>query len=536
MSRSFFWTLIGSIFLTILIAIPSPAQLPSITELNFPKTTEIWSNSDSQIKEACVRLDGRCLFRLADRRSELSKRLQDVEQRLYDVGKLYFRNETDILDISKRPAGKLQDIYVSIGKQAVRLLSVTSLDAQIRGVDITTRANQIIEKIEIGLARGKQERQTEYLIRQGIFTIGIAVILLIANVALAHYLKHFRRSKAQLAPQHSSPGQPISTQLNQRQQWHLQQLWCRLLQLAQMGVFLGGSIAILYLFPQTRILQVWIILLLRIPLRVGIVVLVTYVLIRLSYALINRFTSVITRNTLLTPEANLRLQQRVTTILGVSKGIVTVSWVIIGILAALSLIGVNIAPVLAGAGIIGLAVSLASQNLIKDAINGFLIIIEDQYAIGDLITVGEVSGLVENLNLRMTQLRDNEGRLITLPNSEIKIVANHSSSWSRADLNIPVAYHTDVNLALELISQVAQSMSEEPQWQNLILETPRILGVDDFAERSMTIRLWIKTKPLKQWDVSREFRRRIKIALDEAGIPIPIPQQEIWFNRRNSEQ
>ena len=174
--------------------------------------------------------------------------------------------------------------------------------------------------------------------------------------------------------------------------------------------------------------------------------------------------------------------------------------------------------------------ALASQNLIKDAINGFLIILEDQYALGDVIAVGNVTGLVEKLNLRITQLRDAEGRLITIPNSEIKIVANLSSRWSRADLSIPVAYQADVDQALKLIETVALDMDKDPQWQEEILETPQVLGVENFSDRGLMIRVWIKTQPLKQWDVAREYRRRLKIAFDQIGIAIPVPQQAIWLN------
>jgi small conductance mechanosensitive channel len=168
--------------------------------------------------------------------------------------------------------------------------------------------------------------------------------------------------------------------------------------------------------------------------------------------------------------------------------------------------------------------------LIKDAINGFLIILEDQYALGDVIAVGNFGGLVENLNLRMTQLRDSEGRLITIPNSEVKIVANLSSRWSRADLTVPVAYEADVDQALKLIEKVALDMDEDPQWQRQIIETPQVLGIDLFGDRGLIIRVWIKTQPLKQWDVAREYRRRLKIAFDQAGIFIPVPQQAIWVN------
>ena len=258
------------------------------------------------------------------------------------------------------------------------------------------------------------------------------------------------------------------------------------------------------------------------------------VIIRLSYALIDRFASAFLSGVLLTPETSERLQLRVSTISGVSKSIATIVWVVVGILLALTSVGVDIIPLLAGAGLIGVAVSLASQNLIKDAINGFLIILEDQYALGDIIAVGNVQGLVENLNLRITQLRDTEGRLITIPNSEVKIVANLSSRWSRADLKIPVAYQADIDQVLKLMETVAVDMDRDPKWQEQILETPRVLGVDNFGDRGLIVRVWIKTQPLEQWNVAREFRHRLKIAFDQAGISIPFPQQAIWINDAES--
>ena len=159
-----------------------------------------------------------------------------------------------------------------------------------------------------------------------------------------------------------------------------------------------------------------------------------------------------------------------------------------------------------------------------------LIILEDQYAVGDVITIGEVGGLVENLNLRITQLRDGDGRLITIPNSLVDIVANHSNGWSRSDLKIPVAYQTNVDEAIELIEQVATEMYQDCECRDNILEPPLVLGIEDFAERGFIVRLWFKTEPLKQWDISREFRRRLKNTFEAAGIPLPLPQQQIWVN------
>ena len=146
--------------------------------------------------------------------------------------------------------------------------------------------------------------------------------------------------------------------------------------------------------------------------------------------------------------------------------------------------------------------------------------------------MGDFSGLVENINLRITQLRDAEGRLITIPNSEITIVANHSNQWSRADVSIPISYDTDIDKAIAIIDRLGAEMMSDQKWQRIIWESPQILGVESFSDRGIIIRVWIKTEPLKQWEVAREFRRRVKIAFEQAGMPIPLPQQQIWLEQQ----
>jgi len=177
-----------------------------------------------------------------------------------------------------------------------------------------------------------------------------------------------------------------------------------------------------------------------------------------------------------------------------------------------------------------LAISLAAQGLIKDLVNGFLILCEDQYGIGDWIAVGNVDGLVENKNLRITQIRTTEGRLITIPNSAITVVENLSKDWSRVDLAITIAYDSDVDQAIAVIKQVSHDLSQDQHWQSMIPEPPQVLGVEDLGNEGITLRIWIKTIPLAQWNVAREFRRRLKRALDDADIPIGLPQQSLWFH------
>ncbi|MEO0771017.1 MAG: mechanosensitive ion channel family protein [Cyanobacteria bacterium J06649_4] len=220
---------------------------------------------------------------------------------------------------------------------------------------------------------------------------------------------------------------------------------------------------------------------------------------------------------------------RAQTISGVLQGIAF--WVAFGfgVLLTAARLGWPISSLLAGSAVIGLALSFGAQNLLKDLVNGCLILLEDQFAVGDVISANGETGLVETLNLRLTQIRNAEGMLISIPNSSIAMVKNLTSSWARINMGIEVAYDTDLDLAIATITQTANQLSQDPQWQSFILEPPQMLGVDEFGASSITIRLWLTTQPQQQWPVGREFRRRLKQAFDREGISIPFPQQSIWF-------
>ena len=533
------WTIAGAIAIAGWITSPVQAQLPGFPNLNLPTPDSLKQKSEDTAVSDCLRLDGRCLFEIARTEDQpLAERIQGIDQRLQDITSTYLKNDTVELEFRQEldQESNLPNIYVSAmdGQgnlvKEVRLMSVTDKDADLKGVSLEERADQILEQLEQGLEQAQQERQPKVITRRVGIAVGTGMGMIVISLVISYWQSRSKQSKTELESSHSSSVNPISTQLHQKQQWNLTEVQHRLLQLAQAAIWTGGSLFILGLFPYTRTIQLLIISSFKIPLRLGGVGLGTYVAIRLCYALIDRFSSVLATNHLLTPEGDRRSRLRVSTVSGVTKSIVTVGGIGVGVLIALAVVGVDIGPLLAGAGIIGFALSLASQNVIKDALNGFFIILEDQYAVGDVIAVANVSGLVENMNLRITQLRDAEGRLITIPNSEMKIVANLSSTWSRADLSIPVAYQVDVNQALELINQVAREMIADQNWREQILDQPQVVGVDDFGSRGITIRVWIKTQPLKQWDVAREFRRRLKVTFDQAGIPIPLPQQEVWFN------
>lgn len=532
-----FWIIAIAMALAVIFTSPAQGQLPLLPKINL-ETFKLNRNLTDSVISACVRLDGRCIFELSDQKSSLAQRIKYTQERLANIKKIYLQNDNSELKVFHQADNNQQSIYITVQEKPFPVLTLNNNDAKIHGVKLEHHAQQISGKIEVGFARVQQERKAPYLFKQSKIAASILLIMILSSWLILNWIKSLNLAKANLTPKINSKS--LLTDLEQRKKLNLEEVQYRLLQLAQITLWLGGSLLILGLFPQTRLWQLWIITLLRIPLRLLIVISACYILIRLSYVAIARINTAISSNVfansyVFKPDTSRRLQVRVNTFSSLFRGIITFFWIGIGLFVALSILGLNITPFLAGAGVLGLAFSFASQNLIKDTINGLLIIFEDQYAVGDVVTIGEVGGMVENLSLRITQLRDGEGRLITIPNSEITLVANHSNGWSRSDLRIPFAYQTDVEQAIDLVERVATQMYQDCDCREKIIEPPQVLGVEDFAERGYMVRLWFKTEPLKQWEVSREFRRRIKNAFEEANIPLPVPQQQIWLNRHYHE-
>lgn len=223
-----------------------------------------------------------------------------------------------------------------------------------------------------------------------------------------------------------------------------------------------------------------------------------------------------------------REQVRAQTLKSVLESVLQVLIVVLGLLFALSNLGLNVTALLAGAGVVGLGVSLAAQNLIRDVLNGFFILLEDQYGVGDVITVGQLSGGVERFNLRITVLRDLEGRVHFIPNSTIQQVTVMSRDWARAVVDVSVAYETPVDKALEVVRAEAEAFYHDPAWRDRFTDQPpETLGIQQLAESGILIRVLFNTKPKEQWAVGREFRRRIKLRLDAEGIAIPYPTRRI---------
>jgi small conductance mechanosensitive channel len=195
---------------------------------------------------------------------------------------------------------------------------------------------------------------------------------------------------------------------------------------------------------------------------------------------------------------------------------------------------VDITPVLTGAGIAGLAVGFGAQTLVRDVISGFFLLIEDQVRVGDAAMVNGTGGLVEQINLRTIVLRDGEGVVHVFPNGEIKTLANRTKDYSYYVVDLGVDYGADTDRVVALIRRAGEELMADPAFAPSILEPVEVLGVDDFKDSSVTLKFRIKTVPLKQWEVGRELRRRIKIAFDREGIRIPSPKLDVTIVREQS--
>jgi len=230
------------------------------------------------------------------------------------------------------------------------------------------------------------------------------------------------------------------------------------------------------------------------------------------------------------------LKKRTDTLLTVFMGVGKVLIVIVAMFMILSEIGINIAPVLAGLGIAGIAVGFGAQYLIRDLIAGVFVIMENQYRVGDVAKVADIIGLVEEINLRKTVLRDLDGIVHHVPNGEIRVASNYTRHFSRVNLNISVAYDTDLDHAISVINRVGQELVVEERWGSVIRKAPQVLRVDKLGDSGIEIKILGDVKPLEQWNVMGELRLRLKKAFDAEGIEIPWPHTKVYFGNAPGDQ
>jgi len=221
-----------------------------------------------------------------------------------------------------------------------------------------------------------------------------------------------------------------------------------------------------------------------------------------------------------------------------SKIFITTGLVVIIIVAAftvLSELGINIMTAVAGLGIAGIAIGFGAQSLVRDIIGGVIILLENQYRIGDVVRIADIAGLVEDIDLRKTVLRDLDGIVHIIPNGEIRVASNFTKLYSRVNMNVSVGYGEDLDHVIEVINRVGQELTEDPHWSESILKAPQVLRVDAFEDSGIALKILGDTKPIRQWDVMGELRLRLKRAFDEEGIEIPWPHTKVYFGNSPSQ-
>lgn len=269
------------------------------------------------------------------------------------------------------------------------------------------------------------------------------------------------------------------------------------------------------------------------PIRIVVILLVAWILVRITRVLCQRLVTHMSGgveklasmrrvsfvDTGPMPQA--RRQQRAETIGAVVRSVVSIVIWSIAVLSVLETLGVNLAPLIASAGIAGIAIAFGAQSLVKDFFSGMFMLMEDQFGVGDVIDTGVATGTVEGVSLRTTRLRDVDGVVWHVPNGTILRIGNKSQQWSRAVVDVPVAFQADTAAATDVIRTVADQVWHEPDYSSVILAEPSVLGVESLAPGRVVIRVVVRTRPQEQWRVERALRVRIKAALDEAGIALP---------------
>ncbi|MBD3225070.1 MAG: mechanosensitive ion channel [Caldithrix sp.] len=223
------------------------------------------------------------------------------------------------------------------------------------------------------------------------------------------------------------------------------------------------------------------------------------------------------------------MEKRITTLLGIVRGVLKIIIWTVTIMILLQKFGVNIGPLLASAGIIGLAVGFGAQELVRDFITGFFILLENQIRVGDVAIINGTGGLVEAIELRTVTLRDFSGTVHVIQNGKINSLANMTKEWSAVVFDIGVAYKEDVDEVIKIMKQVGDDLKNDAEFSKQIIEPIEVFGLDQFGDSALVIKARLKTKPIQQWAVGREFRKRLKKAFDDQNIEIPFPHQTIYW-------
>jgi len=266
-------------------------------------------------------------------------------------------------------------------------------------------------------------------------------------------------------------------------------------------------------------------------LKILLIVVLTIIIIKVLQILSTRFFTTVQKR-----KEDDEFKKRTDTLNSVIRYVISIGIVIVAVVMILGELGLEIGPIMAAAGILGLAVGFGAQSLVKDIISGFFIFLEDQIRVGDVVEIAGKAGIVEKLNLKMTILRDLSGNVHFVPNGEINVVTNMTKGYSRYVFDIGVAYREDVDEVMGIMKEVDEDLRSDPEYTNDILEPLEIFGLDQFANSALIVKARTKTRPLKQWRVAREFNRRLKKKFDERDIEIPFPHLTLYMGKDKQNQ
>jgi small-conductance mechanosensitive channel len=507
---------------------------------------------------APIRLDGVPLFRIAvsatpggDQMS-VETRVEFIEAALAELvvlrgsepnsGTVY---DPETFKVKVEPNGPQAILSAVDAKHTTPfpILTVTTTDGKYQGLPVSTLAEQWQATLQTAIVQALEKRQPAVLARNfgNLWKIGLAFgLLTIAVVAIVIAL---RKRSAALAEQVEADERAIDQAQSQseREEVANAQRRRRFLGLAVRAVdpvmslsilratrgvliwglvllWFGGLVWALSLFPETTPLGETIF---HRATRIAFTWIAAALLIRIVAIVVGHITRAYADHAKrLRTDEGARQLLRAPTIANTIVGITQFVVYFFAILASLSLLGISTASVLTLGGLVALAISLAAQNLVRDFLNGFLVLVEDQYVVGDHITVGNWSGLVEHMSLRVVQLRDNAGNLVTIPHSAATEVVNSSRLWSRVDFRIAVDAAADQNRAVEILRRTVGDLAADPKWRATVVEPVEWVGIDAVSTAGIVLRASIKTAPLRQFEIRRELNARMVGALRDAGIAL----------------
>ncbi|HHP7232756.1 MAG TPA: mechanosensitive ion channel family protein [Xenococcaceae cyanobacterium] len=534
---------------------PVWGQLPAQPLLRLPFLPSL-SNKIFQVGDieyTNVYLDGLPLFRVAAKASATPNPISPAERRAQTIENILDGVVENLVAAEVTPdaitltTGELNNQTVigiaPIGDiPEIIILSVTKLDAQIAKQRIANLTREWVAKLRLRLTAAWSARQPEARLHQslgalktgGISIVASLIINLIQRILITQYNTRKQLLQAQQqqmtgnvsdknSAKHlaASPNKVIAwgrKWFNQQQQQNLNRLLRNLLQWSQGAIWLVGVSWILYQFPETRRLSLW---LSSIPLQILIIWLVINLSKNITHSLIDHQAQ-IWINQAVSQQKFSRISLRVPTLAEVIKKLVNALTLLMGIIWFLAWQQISFSSILTGAGLFGVALSLVFQNLIKDWVNGVFIVMEDQYAIGDTINVGGASGLVEAMDLRTTSLRGEGGRLSTIPHSQIGTVHNLTKDWSQAEITVILPRNADVAQAMQAIKETSAQMQQDSKWQNDLLAPTTAMGITQIDTAGIHLKISLKTKRMRQWDVAREFLYRLKQVFDEQNLEVNI--------------